>query len=271
VTITDIQKAYQNNRKLTMVTGYDSWSAQLIATTPIDMILVGDSASMVMHGYDSTLSATMTMMEGHVSAVARHLGKQFLVADLPFLAYRKSRSQSVEAVHRLMQLGAHAVKLEGVEGNIELIQHLVQSGVPVMGHLGLTPQFVQQFGGYRVQGRSEKQAEIIRQQAQQLQQAGCFSLVLECVPAQLAKQITAELAIPTIGIGAGADTSGQVLVLHDLLGLQRQLQPKFVKRYLDGFGLMQEALTSYHNEVQQGVYPAEEHSYAGGVAHAVPE
>lgn len=242
-------------QKLSMITCYDAWSAKIIAQTPIDAVLIGDSSAMVMHGFESTIPCTVEMIAAHVSAVARVLKDKLIVADLPFLSYSKSREDTFAAVQTLMQAGAHAVKLEGCADDASMVKAIVQSGVPVMGHLGLTPQAVHQLGGYKVQGRQSEAAAQILKQAEMLEQAGCFSIVLECVPNQLAEEITKALSVPTIGIGAGPSTSGQVLVLQDMLGLQKEFQPKFVKQYMQGFELMQQALTQYHSEVVQEVFP----------------
>jgi len=260
--IHDFQKKKINNEKITLVTCYDYWSAKIIDQSDVDCVLVGDSLAMVMHGHSTTVPATVDLMALHTEAVSRGITKKFIVGDLPFLSCRKSLSESMEAVHRFMQAGAHAVKLEGASGNIETIRHIVESGVPVMGHLGLTPQSVHQLGGFRVQGRQEKAAQELLQQARALEDAGCFSIVIECVPSALAKRITDSLTIPTIGIGAGPHTSGQVLVFQDMLGMNQGFNAKFLKTYLKGFDLVKDALNEYHREVQTQVYPDEvEHCY----------
>lgn len=247
--------------KITMITCYDYTSACLLAKTNIDCLLVGDSLAMTMHGFKDTLSATLEMMCLHTAAVKRGAGNKFVVGDMPFLSYRKSLSDNIIAVQAMMQAGADAIKIENADGNLELIEHLVKSGIPVMGHLGLTPQFVLAFGGYKVQGKTNEAAEKIKQDALLLQKAGCFSLVLECVPPQLAQEITNSLTIPTIGIGAGSHTNGQVLVIQDMLGLNADFKPKFVKQYLNGFELIQHAVNQYVDEVSTGVFPQDEHSY----------
>ena len=259
--IADFESYKKQHRKISMVTCYDYTSAKILANSPIDCVLVGDSAAMTMHGFDSTLPATIEMMAYHVAAVRRGTPKQFIIGDLPFLSYRKDLASNVTAAGTLMQAGANAVKLEGAEGNLELIQHLVTSGVPVMGHLGLTPQSIHQLGGYTVQGKTETAADQLRKEAKTLQQAGCFSIVLECIPRALAKEISNELSIPTIGIGAGPDTDGQVLVWQDLLGLNSSFTPKFVKSYLKGQDLIIKALDQYAKEVHAGEFPSDEHCY----------
>ncbi|MDF1653708.1 MAG: 3-methyl-2-oxobutanoate hydroxymethyltransferase [Coxiellaceae bacterium] len=260
-TIQDFQRLKQADQKIVMVTCYSHWSAQIMDQTEIDCLLVGDSVAMVEHGYDSTLKATVDMMEMHVEAVARGAKSKFIVGDLPFLSYRKGLTATMDAVERLMRAGANAVKLEGAAGNLDLVKHIVESGVPVMGHLGLTPQMVNQLGGYKVQGRGDEAAGLLLQQAKALETAGCFSLVLECVPELVAEQVTQALAIPTIGIGAGAKTSGQVLVFHDMLGMNN-FNSKFIKRYLNGQELLVQAFNQYKHEVQTQAFPQAEHCYA---------
>ena len=244
-----------------MVTCYDAWSARIIAATDIDCILVGDSVAMVMHGHETTIPADVDMMRLHVAAVRRGAPERLLVADMPFLAHRKGLGPAMEAVDLLMKAGAQGVKIEGAGDTVDLVRHIVDSGVPVMGHLGLTPQSIHAFGGYRVQGRNEGAAATIRADALRLQQAGCFALVLEVVPGALAAEITAALDIPTIGIGAGPSTSGQVLVLQDLLGMQPEFRPHFLRTFLDGFELVRDALARYDEAVKTGAYPSAEESY----------
>src|SRR4051812_27860022 len=259
-TIRDFARFKAERRKISMVTAYDAWSARIVARSRVDAILVGDSAAMVMHGHGTTIAATVELMALHTAAVARSAAGKFLIADLPFLSFRKGIAAAMSAVGALMTSGAHAVKLEGVVGHDDVIRHIVGSGVPVMGHLGLTPQSVHQLGGFRVQGRGGDAADILRQ-AQALEALGCFSIVLECVPADLAARITSELAIPTIGIGAGAGTDGQILVLHDLLGLETGQRPRFVRRYVDGDRVLTTALDVYDDDVKHARFPAVEESY----------
>ncbi len=249
------------SRPLTMLTCYDYWSAQLLNRTAVDMLLVGDSLAMVMHGEASTLPADVELMALHTRAVARGAPDKFIVADLPFLSYRKSQSEAVAAVQSLMQAGGHAVKLEGVTGNETLIRHLVDSGVPVMGHIGLTPQAVNALGGYKVQGKDQAAATRLIEEAQRLEQAGCFSLVIECVPAALGKAITEAVAIPTIGIGAGPDTTGQVLVLHDMLGFNTDFKPRFVRQFAQGADWLHGAVERFVDDVQCHRFPAANESY----------
>ncbi len=244
-----------------MVTSYDSWSAALAARSEVDCLLVGDSASMVMHGLRDTTQADAQMIALHTMAVRRGAPDAFIVSDMPFLSCRKGLHHAMDEVEVLMKAGGDAVKIEGLAGQEEIIGHIIQSGVPVMGHLGLTPQSVHLFGGYKVQGRTEDAGEAIRADARTLQEIGCFALVLECVPAKLAKQIADELTIPVIGIGAGADVDGQVLVMQDLLGMSTGHIPKFVRKYLAGAELIVEALNSYAQGTKTRDFPSEKESY----------
>ena len=266
-TITGFHSMKRKAEKISMVTCYDYTAAKILAATDIDCLLVGDSVAMTVHGYESTVAATVDMMEMHTAAVKRGAPQKFIVTDLPFLSYRKSLDEDIAAVQKLMRAGANALKLEGVDGNIELIKHLTSSGVPVMGHIGLTPQFVHALGGYKVQGKTLAEAERLKREAVQLQDAGCFAIVLECVPAELAAQISRMLDIPTIGIGAGSGTDGQVLVLQDLLGLNTDFKPKFVKHFMRGADMHAMAINLFVKEVKTGVFPhAEHHFHAEGMA-----
>lgn len=260
--IHDFKGKKEKQQKIAMITCYDYPSACIVAESNIDCALVGDSVAMAVHGHDTTITATMDMMILHTKAVARGLKHQFLVSDLPFLSHKMSQTHTVEHVTHLLHAGAHAVKIEGADPDTcHTIAYLVKAGVPVMGHIGLTPQSIHQLGGYKVQGKSQKQAEILIQQALELEQAGCFALVIECVPQHLAQSITNTLNIPTIGIGAGSHTDGQVLVWHDMLGLQTSFNPKFVKRYAQGKEILLNALNAYAHQVQQASFPAEEHAF----------
>jgi 3-methyl-2-oxobutanoate hydroxymethyltransferase len=259
--VLDFKKRKAERRPITMVTCYDHWSAKIIVQTPIDTVLVGDSVSMVVHGYPSTVHATPEMMEMHVAAVARGLKSKFLVGDMPFLSFRRGPDHALGVVDRLIKAGAQAVKLEGVWGHEETVDQIVRSGVPVLGHIGLTPQSLHQFGGFRVQGRDEEAAQDLLRQAKRLEELGCCSVVLECVPAQVAEAITRALEIPTIGIGAGAQVDGQVLVLQDMLGMSGEFKPKFLRHYLKGEEQVREALRHYHQSVIEGIFPSEEECY----------
>ncbi len=258
----DFARFKAESRKISMVTAYDAWTARLVARSDVDAVLVGDSAAMVMHGRPTTVMATVEMMAVHTQAVALAAGGTFLIADVPFLCCRKGIPAAMDAVGALMTSGAHAVKIEGVDGHEDVIRHVVGSGVPVMGHLGLTPQSVHQFGGYRVQGQHEAEAECLLRQARTLEGLGCFSVVLECVPALLANRITATLRVPTIGIGAGPGTDGQVLVLQDLWGVDTGHVPRFVRRYLDGEDVLTDALNRYDADVKGARFPGLAESYS---------
>jgi len=244
-----------------MVTCYDYWSAQIIEKTAVDAVLVGDSVSMVVHGFPSTVHADLDMMALHTAAVSRGIKSKLLISDLPFLSFRRGVSEALHAVERLVKAGAQAVKLEGVWGHEEGVEAIVRSGVPVMGHIGLTPQSVHGLGGFRVQGRDEKTAQDLLRQAERLESLGCFSIVLECVPSALAAAITRSVSVPTIGIGAGPHVDGQVLVLHDLLGMSSDFKPKFLRRFCEGESLLHGALQRYASEVAEGSFPSVEESY----------
>lgn len=259
--ILDFYQKKQAGEKICMVTCYDYTSATLLAKTSIDCLLVGDSVAMTMHGFKDTLAATIEMMSVHTSAVSRGAGDKFIVSDLPFLSYRKSLSQNIAAAQALMQAGAHAVKLEGAAGNLKLIQHLTESGVPVMGHIGLTPQSIYQLGGYKVQGKTDQSAARLKEDALLLQDAGCFCIVLECVPSHVAKEITELLSVPTIGVGAGSFTDGQVLVWQDLLGLNLIFKPKFVKNFMNGYEQIRKSIETYIDNVKSTEFPSHEHSF----------
>lgn len=259
--LNDLKQKHANAEKLAMLTCYDFSSAKIMNRSAVDMILVGDSAAMVMHGENATLPMDIERMRDHVRAVVKGAPDKFIIADMPFLSFRQSIDAGMQAVKTLMQAGAHAVKLEAVDGHEELIQHIVQSGIPVMGHVGLTPQFINQFGGFKVQGKDRVSYDKIRADAFKLQKLGCFSVVLECVPSELAQQITAETDLITIGIGAGSQVDGQVLVMHDMLGYPSAFNPKFVRHYLDVSNLFERAFNQYVEDVKKGDFPADKESY----------
>ncbi len=259
--INQLMAKSQQGDKLSMVTCYDHASARIINQSEVDMILVGDSAAMVMHGETSTLPIDTATMALHTRAVVKGAPNKFIVADMPFMSFRKSLDANMQAVEQLMKTGAHAIKLEGVLGNEALIKHIVQSGVPVMGHLGLTPQSINQFGGFKVQGRDEAAAQAIIDQVKMLQELGAFAVVLECVPSALTARIVSEADIMTIGIGAGPETDGQVLVMHDLLGYPSDFQPKFVRQYLNTEALFKQAFNAFAQDVKSGEFPSEEEGY----------
>lgn len=257
----NFQKMKSSGKKISMITCYDYWSAQILNKSQVDCILVGDSLAMVMHGHSTTLPASIELMALHTSAVVKGAPNKFIIADLPFLSYRKTLSENMAAVETLMKTGAHAVKLEGAAGNLDLIRHIVESGIPVMGHLGLTPQSIHQLGGFRVQGRDSDSSKRLAEQAHALQQHGCFSLVLECVPSDLAEEISQQLEIPTIGIGAGPNTDGQVLVLQDMLGLNEGFKPKFLREFMSGAEQILSAVNNYDDVVKDSSFPNIEESY----------
>lgn len=259
--IVELKKLKSEGRKLSMVTCYDAWSAKILNESPIDMLLVGDSSAMVMHGFDDTIPSTIEAIAVHTASVRRGAPKKFIVADLPFLSFRGDLQSNLNGVRTLMQAGAHAVKLEGFDGNGEFVKLLTESGVPVMGHVGLTPQFMNAFGGFKVQGRSSEQKKKIIAEARGLEVAGAFAVVLECVPGDLAAEVTSTLKIPTIGIGAGSACDGQVLVLQDLLGLTTGFRPKFVRQYMNGAEMISAALGKFHEEVVGGKFPNEKETY----------
>lgn len=261
---TDFYQMKERNEKITMITAYDYPSAKLAEQAGIDMILVGDSLGMVMLGYDSTIQVTLDDMIHHTKAVKRGAIDTFIVADLPFATYHSSREETVRNAAKLMQEGgAHAVKLEGAEDIIlEHIEALKVAGIPVVAHIGLTPQSVAVIGGYKVQGKSVEAAQKLIEAAKKCEKAGAFAIVLECVPRQLAEEITKQLTIPVIGIGAGPNCDGQVLVYHDLLGYGVERLPKFVKQYVNIQEDIVSGIQAYINEVKTGVFPDEKTSYS---------
>jgi 3-methyl-2-oxobutanoate hydroxymethyltransferase len=259
--VTDFLEAKREGRRLSMLTCYDYTFARLLSQTAIDGILVGDSAAMVMHGHTSTISASVAMMRLHTEAVVRGAGEKLVVADMPFLSFRKGVAAALDAAHELMSAGAHAVKLEGVDGHEDTVQRLTQSGIPVMGHLGLQPQSVHAYGGFRVQGQGEDASREILRQARALEDLGVFAVVLECVPAKLACEVTRALRISTIGIGAGAGCDGQILVLQDMLGLNTDFRPRFVRAFCDGARSVVDAIGRFDEAIKNGTFPAAGESY----------
>jgi 3-methyl-2-oxobutanoate hydroxymethyltransferase len=260
ITVRDIAAAKGRGEKWPMLTAYDALTARVFDEAGIPVLLVGDSAAMVVYGYDTTIPVTVDDLVPLTAAVVRATSRALVVADLPFGSYQASPQAALAAAARfLKESGAHAVKLEGGDRVLRQVEELVAAGIPVMGHLGLTPQSVNVFGGYRVQGRGED-GERLLHEAKALQAAGAFSLVLEAVPAALAARVTQSLSIPTIGIGAGPDCDAQVLVWQDMAGLSPRV-PKFVKRYADLAGTLRAAATAYAEDVTSGAFPAEEHSY----------
>ena len=251
----------QDGDRITMLTCYDASFAALLDASGIDTLLIGDSLGMVLQGHDTTLPVTLRDVIYHTACVARGSRRAFVIADMPFGTFQLSPAQTFENAAQLMAAGAQMVKIEGGEPMAETIAFLTARGVPVCGHLGLTPQSVHQFGGYRVQGKTESQAQRLIAEAKMLQDAGAGMLVLELIPAALAQEVTAQLTMPTIGIGAGVHCSGQVLVLHDMLDVFPGKKAKFVKNFLRGAGSIQGAIEAYVKEVKAGTYPGPEHSF----------
>jgi 3-methyl-2-oxobutanoate hydroxymethyltransferase len=261
-TILDIYKKKAEGRKITMLTAYDFPTAQIVDQAGIDMILVGDSLGNVVQGVANTLPVTMDEMIYHTRMVSRAAASAMVVGDMPFLSYQTHKTDAVRNAGRfLKEAGAEAVKLEGGSQMAEAIRAIVDAGIPVVAHIGLTPQYIHMMGGFKVQGRDEAAREKILADARAIQDAGAFSVVIEAVPASLAKEIHEMLHIPTIGIGAGPDCDGQVLVLHDILGLFDRFTPKFVKRYANLKDQALKAVKEYKQEVESGSFPSQEHSF----------
>jgi 3-methyl-2-oxobutanoate hydroxymethyltransferase len=266
VTVNDFRKMKEAGEKIAVVTAYDATMARLVDSAGADAILVGDSLGMVFQGHESTLPVTMEQMAYHGACVRRGLarsgGRAHLTVDMPFGSYQASADEAVRNAMRLVsEGGAEAVKLEGGGEYAEVVRRIVRAGVPVMGHIGLTPQSVHKLGGYLVQGKESDKADALLRDARRLEEAGCFAIVLECIPTELARVITARLAIPTIGIGAGPCCDGQVLVVNDMLGLDGEFRPKFVKRFAQLGASVGEAVAAYVTEVRGGEFPAEEHTF----------
>lgn len=261
-TTATFKSAKENGEKITMLTAYDYSTASLIDSAGVDSILVGDSLGMVMLGYENTLSVTMEDMIHHSKAVARGAKNTFIVTDMPFMSYQTSVYDAVVNAGRIIKEGhADAVKLEGGVKFEEHIRAIVDASIPVMGHIGMTPQSVNAFGGFKVQGKSLEDARKVIEDAKAVERAGAFAVVLECVPAPLAKYITEILSIPTIGIGAGKDCDGQVLVYQDMLGMYSDFTPKFVKKFANVGEVMKTAFENYCKEVKDGVFPSSEHTF----------
>ncbi len=262
ITPVKIMQKKNDSEKIVALTAYDFLTASLLDKTGIDIILVGDSLGMVVQGCENTLSVTVDDMVYHTKCVSRAVKNSLLVSDMPFLSYHVSNEDALRNAGKLIQQGsAQAVKLEGGINIVPVIEKIVAAGIPVMGHIGLTPQDILSMGGYFVQGKDNQTSKKLIQDAKALEQTGIFALVLECIPAKLAKEITDILSIPTIGIGAGAQCDGQILVTHDLIGLFDKFKPKFVKRYLNLHDDVENALKSYAKEVREGIFPSKEHSF----------
>ena len=262
VTVKSLAEMKANGEKITMLTAYDYTMAKIVDGSGIDVILVGDSASNVMAGHETTLPLTLDQMIYHASSVIRAVDRALVVVDMPFGTYQgNSRIALSTAIRIMKESGGHAVKMEGGEEIKESISRILTAGIPVMGHLGLTPQSIYKFGTYTVRAKEDAEAEKLIKDAKLLQELGCFALVLEKIPAKLAAKVADELHIPVIGIGAGKDVDGQVLVFSDMLGLFEEFTPKFVKKYMDGASLVRDAVKSYSDEVQSREFPQEIHTY----------
>ena len=262
ITVLDIYKKKAEGKKITMLTAYDYPTAQIVDQAGIDMILVGDSLGMVVQGVSSTLPVTMDEMIYHTKMVTRGAVSAMVVGDMPFLSYQTGHEEAVRNAGRfLKEAGAEAVKLEGGSSMADVIRAIVSVGIPVVAHIGLTPQYMHALGGFKVQGKDEAARLKVLADARAVQDAGAFAVVLEALPASLAKEIHETLHIPTIGIGAGVDCDGQVLVLHDLLGLFDRFTPKFVKKYANLKDMALKAVTAYKQEVESGKFPSDEHSF----------
>lgn len=262
VTVPDLQRRAADGAKLVMVTAYDAVTARIADAAGVDMLLVGDSVGNVCLGFATTLPVTMEMMNHHVEAVARTQPRAFLLADMPYLSYHVGVEEAVRNAGGFIRRGAQGVKLEGGARRVPVVRALVEAEIPVMGHLGLTPQSYHRMGGHKVQGRGGREAVELVEDALRLQDAGCFSVLLEGVPADLAARVTQELDIPTIGIGAGPACSGQVLVFHDIVGLTPDLPPKFVRVYLNAFEQIRAALAEWGEDVRAGAFPGPKESFA---------
>lgn len=261
-TVTTFKNAKKQGKKLTMLTAYDYSTAKLFDEAGVDSMLVGDSLGMTMLGYDSTLPVTMEDMIHHTKAVVRGAKNALVVGDMPYMSYHLSVQQAVENAGRFIkEAGAQAVKLEGGAAFCPEIEAMTRASIPVVGHLGLTPQSINAFGGFKVQGKSEEAARKIIEDAQALEAAGAFAIVLECVPAKLAEIITAKVAVPTIGIGAGAGCDGQVLVYQDMLGMYDNFTPKFVRKFAEVGAMMKQGVQEYCAAVQDSSFPAAEHTF----------
>lgn len=262
VTTQTVVEMKQQEQKISMLTAYDYTMARIIDQAGIDVVLVGDSASNVMAGHETTVPMTLDHMIYHTSCVVRGVDTALVIADLPFMSYQVTPKEALISAGRMMkEAGAHGVKMEGGRHVVETVTKVVNAGIPVMGHLGLTPQSIHQFGTYKVRAKESKEADQLLEDAKALEQAGCFAIVLEKIPAPLAEKVTEALSIPTIGIGAGAACDGQVLVGHDMLGLNKEFKPRFLRRYADMHTDMTEAVQAYIQDVKSGDFPNENEQY----------
>lgn len=258
-TVVDMKR---QGEKISMLTAYDFTMAQIVDQAGIDIILVGDSASNVMAGFETTVPITLENMIYHTSCVVRGVDRALVIADLPFMSYQVTPKEALINAGRMMkEAGAHAVKMEGGKPIINTVKNIVEAGIPVMGHLGLTPQSIYQFGTYKVRAQEEEEADDLIRDAKLLEEAGCFAIVLEKIPAKLAKKVSEQLSIPTIGIGAGVDCDGQVLVIHDMLGMNQEFNPRFLRRYADIHSVMTGAVQNYIKDVKDKDFPNSEEQY----------
>ncbi|MCB9232694.1 MAG: 3-methyl-2-oxobutanoate hydroxymethyltransferase [Bacteroidia bacterium] len=252
----------ERGEKISMLTAYDHSFARILDDAGIDVLLVGDSASNVIHGHETTLPITLNQMIDHASAVVRGVERALVVVDLPFGSYQGNSKIALESAIRIMkEAGAHAIKMEGGEFIIESVRRILSAGIPVMGHLGLTPQSIYKFGTYTVRAREDAEAEQLRDDAKLLEEAGCFALILEKIPAKLAAEVAKTLTIPVIGIGAGGGVDGQVLVTHDMLGINKEFSPRFLRRYAQLYDVMKSAFEGFKDDVKSGDFPNEKESY----------
>lgn len=262
VTTQTVVEMKEQGEKISMLTAYDYTMARIIDQAGIDVILIGDSASNVMAGYDTTVPMTMDHMIYHASCVVRGVDTALVIADLPFMSYQVTTQEALSNAGRMMkEAGVHGVKLEGGKPVIKTIEKIVDAGIPVMGHLGLTPQSIYKFGTYKVRATETSEAEQLFEDAKRLEEAGCFAIVLEKIPAKLAEKVSSKLSIPTIGIGAGAHCDGQVLVSHDMLGLNKEFKPRFLRRYADMHSSMTDAVQQYISDIKSGDFPNENEQY----------
>ncbi len=264
ITTQTVVEMKAKSEKISMLTAYDYTMGQIIDQAGIEIILVGDSASNVMAGYDTTVPMTLEHMIYHTSCVVRGVKRALVIADLPFMSYQVTTKEALISAGRMMkEAGAHAIKLEGGRHIVETVRRIVDAGIPVMGHLGLTPQSIYKFGTYKVRATEDQEAEDLIRDAKLLEEAGCFSIVLEKIPAHVAEKVTNEISIPTIGIGAGPSCDGQVLVLHDMLGLNKEFNPRFLRRYADLNSVMTDAVQHYIKDVKNRDFPNKDEQYGG--------
>ncbi len=262
ITTQTVVEMKHRGEKISMLTAYDFTMAQIVDQAGIDIILVGDSASNVMAGHETTVPMTLDHMIYHTSCVVRGVDRALVIADLPFMSYQVTPKEALISAGRMMkEAGAHAVKLEGGKPIINTVKKIVDAGIPVMGHLGLTPQSIYKFGTYKVRAQEEEEADSLIADAKLLEEAGCFAVVLEKIPAKLAAKVTAEISIPTIGIGAGIDCDGQVLVVHDMLGMNKGFNPRFLRRYADIHSIMTGAIQQYIKDVKDKDFPNQDEQY----------